>query len=98
MTFDAEQKMVANIRDYITENIPISQLADNELEEKVERITEQHLSGLYVPIEQRVSIVEQVYSSIRGFDLLDAIISDDTITEVMINGPQNVLLSERAAV
>lgn len=94
MTFDAEQKMVANIKDYITDNVPISQLSDDELEKKVEQITEQHLSGQYVPIEQRVSIVEQVYSSIRGFGLLDAIISDDTITEVMINGPQNVFIEQ----
>jgi len=40
----------------------------------------------YCSIEQRVSIVEQVFSSIRGFGLLDSIIKDDTITEVMING------------
>lgn len=94
MTFDAEQKMIANIKNYITDNIPISQMSDEELEKEVEQITEQHLSGQYVPIEQRVSIVEQVYSSIRGFGLLDAIISDDTITEVMINGPQNVFIEQ----
>ncbi len=94
MTFDAEQKMIANIKNYITDNIPISQMSDEELEKEVEQITEQHLRGQYVPIEQRVSIVEQVYSSIRGFGLLDAIISDDTITEVMINGPQNVFIEQ----
>ncbi|MCI9072094.1 MAG: CpaF family protein [Lachnospiraceae bacterium] len=94
MTFETEQQMVANIKDYIIDNIPISQLTDQELEEKVEQVTEQHLGGQYVPIEQRVSIVEQVYSSIRGFGLLDAIISDDTITEVMINGPQNIFIEQ----
>lgn len=94
MTFETEQQMVADIKDYIIDNIPISQLTDQELEEKVEQVTEQHLGGQYVPIEQRVSIVEQVYSSIRGFGLLDAIISDDTITEVMINGPQNIFIEQ----
>ncbi len=94
MTFETEQQMVADIKDYIIDNIPISQLTDQELEERVEQVTEQHLDGQYVPIEQRVSIVEQVYSSIRGFGLLDAIISDDTITEVMINGPQNIFIEQ----
>lgn len=94
MTFEAEQQIIAKIKDYVTENIPISQLSDEELEEKVEQTVEQMLKGQYVPIEQRVSIVEQVYSSIRGFGLLDAIISDDTITEVMINGPQNIFIEQ----
>ena len=94
MTFETEQQMIADIKDYIIDNIPISQLTDQELEERVEQVTEQHLDGQYVPIEQRVSIVEQVYSSIRGFGLLDAIISDDTITEVMINGPQNIFIEQ----
>ena len=94
MTFETEQQMIADIKDYIIDNIPISQLTDQELEERVEQVTEQHLDGQYVPIEQRVSIVEQVYSSIRGFGLLDAIISDETITEVMINGPQNIFIEQ----
>ena len=35
-----------------------------------------------------------MYSSIRGFGLLDSIIKDDTITEVMINGPENVFIEQ----
>ena len=94
MTFEKEQQTIAEIKQYITENLPLSQLSDEELQEKVEEITAEKLEGLYVPIDQRVSIVEQVYSSIRGFGLLDAIISDDTITEVMINGPENIFIEQ----
>ena len=94
MNFDAEQKIVLDIKNYITDNFMLSQMSDEELQEKVENITEQFLKEVYVPIEQRVSIVEQVYSSMRGFGLLDAIISDDTITEVMINGPENIFIEK----
>lgn len=94
MTFEKEQQTVVEIKQYITENLPLSKLSDDELQEKVEEITEEKLAGQYVPIEQKVSIVEQVYSSIRGFGLLDSIISDDSITEVMINGPQNIFIEQ----
>ena len=94
MKFEQEQQIVSEIKQYITENLPLSKLSDDELQEKVEEITEEKLAGQYVPIEQRVSIVEQVYSSIRGFGLLDSIISDDTITEVMINGHQNIFIEQ----
>lgn len=94
MDFEKEQQLVAEIKKYVTENLPLSRLEDDELEEKVEQIVAQKLQGIYCSIDQRVSIVQQVYSSIRGFGLLDSIISDDTITEVMINGPENVFIEQ----
>lgn len=94
MDFEQEQQFVTEIKQYVTENLPLSKMSDEALEEKVEEIVQQKLSGVYCSIEQRVSIIQQVYSSIRGFGLLDSIISDDTITEVMINGPENVFIEQ----
>ena len=94
MDFEAEQLLVSEIKTYVSENLPLSRMEDDELQAKVEEIVAERLAGQYCPIDQRVSIVEQVYSSIRGFGLLDTIIKDDTITEVMINGPDNVFIEQ----
>lgn len=94
MQFEQEQKLIEEIKKYIAENLPLSQMEDAELEEKVEEIVGQRLGLMYCSIEQRISIVQQVYSSIRGFGLLDSIINDDTITEIMINGPENVFIEQ----
>ena len=94
MDFEQEQKLVADIKRYVTENLPLSKMEDEELEEKIEQIVAERTSGQYWSIEQKVSIIKQVYSSIRGFGLLDTIINDDTITEVMINGPENVFIEQ----
>lgn len=94
MDFEQEQQFVAETKRYVTETLPLSKMSDEELEEKVEQIVMQRLSGRYCSIDQRVSLIQQVYSSIRGFGLLDSIINDDTITEVMINGPENVFIEQ----
>lgn len=94
MDFNQEQQLIAEIKKYVTENLPLSKMEDEELEEQIETIVLQKIGGQYCSIEQRISIVQQVYSSIRGFGLLDSIISDDTITEVMINGPENVFIEQ----
>ena len=94
MNFDQEQQLVSEIKRFVTENLPLSQISDEELEEKVEQIVVQKIGNIYCSIDQRVSIVQQVYSSIRGFGLLDTIISDDSITEVMINGPDNIFIEQ----
>lgn len=94
MDFEHEQQFVADIKKYVTENLTLSKISDDELQQKIEEIVEQRIGTQYCSIDQRVSIVEQVYSSIRGFGLLDSIIKDDTITEVMINGPENVFIEQ----
>lgn len=94
MDFEKEQELVAEIKKYVTDNLPLSRMSDEELEEQVENIVAQRLKDIYCPIDQRVSISNQVYSSIRGFGLLDSIISDDTITEVMINGHRKVFIEQ----
>ena len=92
MTFEQEQELVKELKRYVSENLPLSKIDDEELEERVEQLVSQRIGKQYCPIKQRVSIVQQVYSSIRGFGLLDTIINDDSITEVMINGPDNVFI------
>ena len=94
MDYEQEQLFVSEIKKYVTENLPLSKMSDEELEEQVEEIVVQRIGSRYCSIEQRLSIIQQVYSSIRGVGLLDSIISDDTITEVMINGPENVFIEQ----
>ena len=94
MTAEQQQQLIIDVKNYVTENLPLNSISDEELQEKVEEIVAQKIGSAYCPIDQRVSVVEQVYSSIRGFGLLDSIIKDDTITEVMINGPDNIFIEQ----
>ena len=94
MKLEREEQFIAETKKYINENFPLSKMDDEELEEKIEDLVSQKIGSEYCTIEQRISIVQQIYSSIRGFGLLDSIISDDTITEVMINGPQNIFIEK----
>lgn len=94
MDFELEQQLVSELKKHVTENFSLSKMSDEELEEKIEEIVIQRLGNQYCSIDQRVSIVQQIYSSIRGFGLLDSIMNDDTITEVMINGPENVFIEQ----
>ena len=94
MDYEQEEQFVAQLKRYVSENLPLSKMSDEELKEKVEEIVAQHLEGKYCSITQQTSICDQVYSSIRGFGLLDTIMNDETITEVMINGPDNIFIEQ----
>lgn len=85
---------VENIKLYISNNVDLSKYNDDELRELVENLTTEQSNRTYLTIKQRVEVVEEVYSSIRGLGVLDIIMSDDDITEVMINGINNIFIEK----
>lgn len=94
MTEETIQKFVADCKNEIFDRFNLNEIGNEQLEDQIKDMVEQKLQGEYLSIEQKVRIVRQIYSSIRGFGLLDTIIMDDTITEVMINGPENVFIEK----
>lgn len=53
----------------------------------------QEESGLYmISIRQKEEIEESVFNAIRRLDVLQELLEDDTITEIMINGKDDIFL------
>jgi pilus assembly protein CpaF len=97
MEFNREQEIVAEVKKYVADAMPLGTMGDEELEDAIRRTVDGRMEGAYCAIEQRVSIVRQVYSQIRGFGLLDSIMTDDSITEIMINGHENIFIERDGA-
>jgi len=95
MSEEEKKEFLYKTKQYIVAYLDLSRLSDTELESKIEEIVESQLEGRYITIEERVNIVYELFSSIRGLGLLDIIIKDDDITEVMINSPDEIFI-ERA--
>ena len=95
MTYAEEQRLVEELKSFISGNFVLSQIEDDVLEEKVKEVVAQRIGNSYCSVEQKLSIVQQVYGAIRGFGLLDAILKDESITEVMINGPENIFIEQK---
>lgn len=53
---------------------------------------------VYITPDDKASIVEQVFGMYRGLGFLETIISDETITEVMVNGPDNIFIEQSGRV
>lgn len=82
---ETQEDLISKIKRIVTDVLPLSKLSDEELNDEIERIVDEQTRDRYFPIQEKVQIAQQVYSSIRGFGVLDSIISDDTITEVNCN-------------
>lgn len=82
------------IRKKILETINLTKTTDDLLEKQVREEVDRYFDGKYVSIENKALLIDQVFSAIRGFGLLDTIINDDTVTEVMINGPNDIFIEK----
>lgn len=83
-----------HIKKKILENINLTKTTDEMLEAQIREEVDAYFAGTYVSIGEKAFLCDQVFSSIRGFGLLDTIISDDSVTEVMINGPDEIFIEK----
>jgi len=94
-------QFINDVREKTDERYPLSvrrEMADEILEEKIEEIVLELSESLFMTFDEKIDAKEQVYSSIRGFGVLDQIIRDENITEVMINGPGDVFIEKNGQV
>ena len=96
---DLERKaFLYQAREYISKYFDLSRLKDEELYSKIEKLVSEQLDDVYISIKERVNLTDELYSSIRGLGLLDMIIKDDDITEVMINGTDEIFIERNGKI
>lgn len=98
MSQEEIKELVESIHTQITQGFQLSRMSDEELEQTIEALVENRLSDKYYHVEVKADIAQKVYSSIRGFGLLDSIMKNEEITEVMINGPDEIFIERNGRI
>ena len=94
MNEERKLQITKKLKKKIFEKYNLNQMEDELLEEAIEHLIIDEVHEEYITIEERVDLTERVFNSIRGLGLLDSIIKDDQITEVMINGPEDIFIEK----
>lgn len=69
-------------------------LSDEEIEDLIEE--EVFSQGLtrYISISDRILYKKTLFNSIRGLDVLQELVDDSSITEIMVNGTDNIFIEK----
>lgn len=70
----------------------LSRASDEQLMRRIADVADHKLGNVSLSPQERSRVVRLVFSSIRGLGILDEILADDSITEVMINGPDYIFV------
>jgi len=90
----SEDKLFKEIKEYINLNLSLSELNDEQLEEEIQNIIVSRTKDMYISPKQRIKLKNEIYSSIRGLGVLDMILKDEQVTEIMINGKDNIFVEK----
>lgn len=70
------------------------EVEDEELQELIFQVLEEESVVEYIPLEEKARLGKELFNAFRKLDLLQELIEDDEITEVMINGVQNIFVEK----
>ena len=84
-----------HIRKLVVEKINAeATISDDELKSLIVDVVSQYYAGKKVSVNKRFEISKSIFDSIRGLDVLQKLIEDESITEIMINGPDNIFIEK----
>lgn len=79
----------------ILEELDLSrEVEDEELIEMIHRVLEETAKETYIPLKQKTEIGKDLFNAFRKLDILQELIEDDDITEIMINGTENIFIEK----
>ena len=83
------------IREKVVGNLDLSrEISDSEMLELIDRAISSSLRGGVLSLDEKMKLRRQVFHSIRKLDVLQGLLDDPTITEIMVNGTDNIFIEQ----
>lgn len=93
-----DEKVFGMLREKIIQRIDITQ---NPTDSDILDVIDEEIiqfgreKGTYFKnMKERLECSRELFDSIRGYDILECLMQDDTITEIMINGPNDIFIEK----
>ncbi|MCU6748383.1 MULTISPECIES: CpaF family protein [Lachnospiraceae] len=74
------------------------EIQDEELERMIQEVLEEVGKQEYIPLNEKIQISRELFNAFRRLDILQELIEDDTITEIMVNGTENIFFEKEGKI
>jgi len=90
-----KQELISEIKASISEKIDLKRnFSDEEINEIIAKSVFEKSKQLLLNSYEKKEIIETVFNSLRRLDILQPILDDPNVTEIMINGPNNIFIEK----
>ena len=92
-------KLSNQIKDMVCIKVEANEgINDSQLEEEITQIVFEKSKEYFFTPEERLELVKTTYNKMRGLDLLEPLLKDDSISEIMINGIDNIFIERNGRI
>lgn len=93
------QEVFASLRQGLMEELDMSrEMEDEEILELIDKMILGSPQLQYMPLREKVMLRQELFCSIRRLDVLQELIEDNTVTEIMVNGPDNIFIERKGRI
>lgn len=90
--------MENDLREIVINRIDMTKdVSDEEISQIIDEIIMQNSKRLYLSALDKIRLHKEIIDSIRGLDILEEILTDESVTEIMINGYDNIFIEKKGS-
>lgn len=83
------------LRSRVQEKIDfVKDFTDSEVEETIDEVLLERADMMLYPVEVRRRLKQELFDSLRRLDILQIFVEDASVTEIMINGKDNIFVEQ----
>ena len=90
------RELFQELRALLMERLDLArELSDEEILEEIDDLILGRMREYCLSLKEKVQLRQELFHSVRKLDVLQELIEDETVTEIMVNGPDAIFV-ERA--
>ena len=89
-------KLLEELKERLVGSIDITRdISDGELNELITSLISAEVSERNMTVRERMQLQNELFNAVRGLDVLQEILEDAEVTEIMVNGPDDIFIEKK---
>lgn len=99
MTQEEMTKVIMEIQEVIIQKLDInSSISDQNILSLIEESVLRFAHTVYLSMDEKKEVIQRTFYAIRKLDVLQEILEDQEITEIMVNGPDQIFIEKQGRI
>lgn len=95
MIYEEKAKLAKEFKDLVLDRIDVNRnFSDEEMEEVITEVVFKKARECHLTLMEKREFVDCIFNSMRRLDVLQPILDDNSVTEIMINGPDAIFIEK----
>jgi pilus assembly protein CpaF len=94
-----EKDIRIQLKEEVLERLDLSKdSSDEEIQEIIDTVLQEMNQESYISLKDREILSQDLFNTIRRLDVLQTLVEDSTITEIMVNGPDEIFIEKEGSI